>query len=277
MMSTIKSILIVSIFALQGCAGNKSLVPVKVNHKCVTTVEGFYHSKIFYPNTVPALLLKDVPLPKILHGQILGLEHAGIRFDPVREGLLYDPPAVLYKYDEIVCAVNDSRQVVYGVLPDKYSDVWSLEVFLVSTDQPDAEPLKMALEANQKFSYCLDPGNYVVTKIEFKSRRNWIDKSVSIPKLGFTAVKGHANYIGDLYLDYASPGSPNVHVIPFEIKYRPKAHAAAGQFGLAGAAPANAPVENAAGIHTLRIEPYGHFSAGTRLPLNVSPLLIAED
>ena len=271
MRKTISIVIILAGLSGVGCSGGKKLVSTKKDPSCLTSVEGSFQSKVAWTKEAPALVLKDGGQFTVIYGDLMEIKNDGVVFDPRREGL-YNAPAKLYPSQDIICAVNKNREVVYGKIPKDYSTgFWNLDIYFVSANQTEMKPFRLSMKTNERFSYCLDPGKYVIKKIIFATSKQYVDETANIPLITFEVAKGHANYLGDLYLDFEMPGKPNVCALPFKAKDRPGAHSAA-MFGLVGALLYAASNDNKEGIHTLMIMLNDKFVSVTKSPVKISPL-----
>ena len=259
-----------SAIIIAGCSSVPKAVRTSENLTCPTTVEGYLHSNTVWNDAVPAILVNLPTGEKIYHGKLVEQTGAGIRFDPNREGPFLDPPEKLYTYDEIICAIDGNNQVIHGKIPEEKTLIWSMELQLVQETKPEATPIKLILNSNEKFSYCLAPGKYIVNKMLFWIGNQYIDEAVNLPELTLEVKEGYANYIGDLYLDFESPTNPDACVIPYQIKYRPTSGAYA--YGLIGALIASEAYKNAAGAHTLTVKDVDGFKAAVQLQQTTSLL-----
>ncbi len=220
--------MLLCIILLTACSSTESLQIGTQASSIGTAIEGSFHSKEFFTERSPSLVIKDDNdwRLKILKGVIVKADENGVVFDEFQKSPFVDPPEKLYKPGEFVCAIGWYKELVAGELPDKYSEYWDIELQIRRIDKPGYKPKKFRLLANQKFSYSIEPGEYSVEKIKFKSHKRrgptskWEDEGINIPPFVFNATKGFSNYIGDIYLDFALPDKPNVYAIPFKWRIR---------------------------------------------------------
>ncbi len=233
-----KALLPISItlaFVLASCSSVKDAVSLKDNPSCRTVLEGFLHSHSGFNGKVPVLIVNYLPQKKlVLHGEIVSRSDSGIVFDPQREGPLHDPPPKFYRYSDIQCAIDSNASIIYGTLPDKYTIVWSMEVEVKKADSLEGQATRLILDANQPFAYCLDPGHYKITGIKFNSDTHYEDKAAEYPDMRFDVRPNVSNYLGDLFLDYATKPSPDLCVIYADPTYRPGYGIMMANFGLIG-------------------------------------------
>jgi hypothetical protein len=265
------------------CSGVHEAVKTQDVPNCKTAVGGFLHSKVTFNGKVPVLLLPDSIRGKIIfYGKILEKNSEGIIFDPDKEGLFYNPEPKLYPYSDIQCAIDSEGNIVYGGLPEIYTNIWSMNLELIQTTKPNEEPIMLILEANHPFSYCLNPGVYKVKGIRFRSNRSYIDESISLPKLTLTINQDCFNYIGDLFLDYASQKEPSICIIQTKT-LTPGIGFVLGVIenitgGVKGADyyyRKTWDVDNPK--HSLRISVDSAFSTSVKLPIQLSPLQFEEN
>jgi len=97
-----------------------------------------------------------------------------------------------------------------------------MEWRIVSIDDSSQEPIKMVLNANKPFSYCLKPGTYCVTDIEFEGNYSeFVDKADSLPRIIFKVETNKVNNLGTINLDFTNIFYSSVCVIPSIIVDRP--------------------------------------------------------
>jgi hypothetical protein len=235
-MTMLKSLSVVLTMVFAACSGARDALTIQESPACPTVVEGFLHSKIGFNGKVPILMLHyDFQKKQIWHGEIVAVTDSGIVFDPQRDGPLYDPPAKFYPYAAIQCAIDSFATVIYGTIPEKYSIVWDMELQIKKRDSLEALPIRMNLQSNKPFAYCLDPGIYKITALTFKSSTQYIDNGVEYPDLTFEVRPNVSNYLGDLFLDFATRPSPDVALMQATPAYRPGYGMASSYFGLLGA------------------------------------------
>lgn len=254
-------------FALfSGCAGPKA-TRLDKEPNCASSVEGFFHSKEQWDKKVPALIVKGGGDPVILYGTIQELREDGIVFDPNRESPFYDPEAIFYPSSDIVAAIGQNRQVIFGRLPQRYGDTWVIELHLQHTDTPTSKPLRMILNPNERFGFCLPAGEYQVKEIFFSDHKKNVDRGVEYPDLRLTATPNTSTYIGDIYLDYAPPSDSTAIVIPYKITARPDDSGLAlvlGGFIGVTIYEVSLALKGVAGVHVLQIrDDLGFTTTGT--------------
>jgi hypothetical protein len=108
-----------------------------------------------------------------------------------------------YTFEEIHGLVNKNKELLYGDLPAVGMNFFNADLYLIYLNKPWKSPLKMNLEPNQYFEYCLSPGRYQISKIDFllNNSHMFIDSSVTLPYIEFEVKEGKNNYIGDFLFD----------------------------------------------------------------------------
>ena len=105
----------------------------------------------------------------------------------------------------------------------KHSQALSLELWLEldMAYSSDAKPLKIIMEPNKRFSYCVPRGNYKVSNIFLKDRSNNIGVGEEYPELTIKLEDGHANYIGHIFVALQKDEVPDSLYVPnrFTISY----------------------------------------------------------
>lgn len=208
------------VFLFCNCASTRILT-LKQNPGCETSVEGLYHCPEPWDKAKPAIIIRQGMNMKIISGEIVSQDDNGVTFDPGGEGYIGDPKPEYFRFDKIEALINENGEVAHGLIPAEYSRAWTLELHLRPQDDPEAGSITLLLRPNERFGLCVPPGNYIVSKMQFKNdRREMVDEGVDIPKLTISVVEGKSNYIGDIYMDC---GDGNLHepiVVPYKIAHR---------------------------------------------------------
>jgi hypothetical protein len=69
-----------------------------------------------------------------------------------------------------------------------------MEWSIVSIDDSSKEPIKIVLDANNPFSYCIKPGTYRVIDIEYEGNYSeFVDKADSLPNILFNVEANKVN------------------------------------------------------------------------------------
>jgi hypothetical protein len=180
----------------------------------------------------PALIVKENYEIKAFFGEIDKIDSSGIWFNRTKEGFLYSKSRH-YDYKNILCVINDRNEITYGSIPKKYHGTWDIEVEITPRVTPK-KPMTLKLNANEEFSFCVEPSDYTVTYVLFKRGSSYTDYSINLPKMSFSIVPHAINYVGDIYLDTLIGDS--VHKVECKIGSRPSDAAMGAMFGLIGAA-----------------------------------------
>jgi hypothetical protein len=239
---------------------------------CPAIVEGFFHSKITYVGKSPAISVRHTSTPEILNGTIKKITKDGILFVPARESIFYDPDTVFFSLDRIQWIVDEGGNVIYGTLPDRKSRSLDMELEIFDPSRTETKHTILKFEANQRFSYCLSPGDYLVEKIRFC----WgaIDQeATSIPPMKIPVRPNVVNYIGDFFLDLRSDSLPGMLTIRTSINqpYRWGPPVAQGGVIVASmVALASAVTTPDSAAHSLAIELDSSFTTQQKLPLRNS-------
>jgi hypothetical protein len=97
-----------------------------------------------------------------------------------------------------------------------------MEWSIVSIDDSSKEPIKIVLDANNPFSYCIKPGTYRVIDIEYEGNYSeFVDKADSLPNILFNVEANKVNNLVTINLDFTIIFDSSVCVIPFDVDERP--------------------------------------------------------
>jgi hypothetical protein len=264
----------VFLFILTSCGPEvKILTP---NSKCQTTVEGFYHVRVYmkWSEEAPTLFWKSKGQLHGVSGKILEINDEGVLFDPRREGPFYDPKPKFFPKDQIVTLIDSARHVILGEIPEKYTDGWQMVLWVKNVSLKNTEVIPLKLLPNSPFGFCMVPGLYHIERIQFKNKVGIIDEGLEIPNLFFKVERNKANYIGDLYLD-PKEFDQSVIGISYKNVYSPKEAFWAGAIGgLWGSALYHAykAAKGADGVHFLMIKKNENFKSILKRPLTVNLL-----
>ena len=264
--------LLLSLLIFFACSGARKAVTTSKSPDCPTVVEGFFYSKKTWDHKVPALIIKTENGEKTVTGKSIEQTSEGIVFDPDKEGPFYNPPELLYAYDEIIFAIDENLRILHGELPEGHTTIWNMEFVIVPAEKPNAKPIRLPLKANERFSYCLEPGHYTVKSFVFKNKKGYVDNGFVVQSMEFDVERGKLNYIGDLYLNYEPYDHPDVYLIPYKVHYRPSHTYLATTFGLVGSLLSETVLKGAAGVHALSVKVAPEFSSELKLPIKVTPV-----
>lgn len=253
-----------------GCATSK-IPSLKHRPDCETSVEGYYYCVDPWQRSKPALIIRHGTGMKILTGEIMSQDAKGVTFKPKGEGYIAEPDPEYFKFKNIEALIDENGEVAYGIIPDQFSRAYALELHLTPRDDPESKPIKLVLEPNKQFGFCVPPGNYIVSEIQFRNDyQKMVDEGVDIPRLEVRVEENHSNYIGDIYMDCGDLRREDPIAIPYKIKHRPSeamndfiAGAAAGAIGAGlAAASGSSPAlpKGVIGIHTIYIEENDEFA-----------------
>lgn len=263
-----KTILLISLsFLIAACSATKTATKTSDDPRCTTAVEGNFKCRVLYVGTAPAFFVKtSEEHTKNLRGKIIEITDEGILFEAARVGVFGSPETRLFRYKDIVFAIDSSRKALYGTPPLKESLVWDMDLVVRRTDDTTANPLRLELKAGEKFSFCVPPGDYALYEIYFNHGPD-IDIGVKLPLLTFRVQPGKANYIGDLLLDMDSTDAPGSCIIPYKV-YKSQTAAMGVMFGLVGGILAALATDfSVKEGHRLRVSIDEEFETTTMLPL----------
>ncbi len=216
-----------------GCASTK--VPtLKQSPNCKTTLEGYFHSNAVFGMAVPFLMLNKKDYPELLFGKLKSLEENGVRFDPNRESPFYDPEETFYPFEDVKVLIGRNGEVIYGEVPDDLKRKWSLSLYIVNDSLPEPETMRLILNENSKFSFCLPSGSYTITDIIFFDYDNKTNQAIDFPEMKIYVTDKCSNYLGDLYLGYENLNDSNTALLPY--KFLRNSNANFSSFGLIGGA-----------------------------------------
>lgn len=208
-------------------------VSTKKNPNCTTVVFGRFYSPQKWIGKYPALIVKENYEAKAFFGDIIKTDSAGIWFNRTKEGFLFSKPRY-YEYKNVLCVINDRNEIVYGSIPKKYHGTWDIDIEIKPKADPNGKMLTLKLEANQEFSFCLQPNEYRIIGLTFKRGNDYVDYAAAPTNLTFIVNENRVNYVGDIYLD--SLVTDSVHQIVCRIGARPSDATMGVMFGLIGAA-----------------------------------------
>lgn len=225
---------------------------------CATTIEGTLHSQQKWQGEGPIIVKEQMGKINLWKGTIVERRADGIVFDRERVGVLVDPEAKFYAYDELTALIGDDGTLEFGTIPESLAPKWGLELVLKSQNDSKLGRLTLKMMPDQQFGYCIPPGRYEVTEVYFVSARKGRVAASRFPKMELQMRDRAANYIGDIYVDY--PPMENATV--FTIEYLPDS----------GSEAAAAPTGN----HTLQYTYRDDFKYKGSGYLKISGLEISE-
>lgn len=193
---------VTSILLLNGCSLNQ-LTRHSDSPTCETTIEGNYFSKSIYKYDGPAILFPWSNSVSIRHGKVIRKDSTGVLFLQNKIGLFGSFDTLYFNYNKIRAIIDSNNLCTWGHLDPKEEVGIHMEIELSKYHEPDYSPIYLDLFPNSKFSYCIKPGKYEITRIieyfPYKSGEVYYE---SVPKhiATFEIKRDSANYIGDIRL-----------------------------------------------------------------------------
>lgn len=223
-------ILVFISFFSGGCYSGE-LTKYADDKNCSTTIEGIYYNETSSTIPPPNIFLKMPKYPKLLKGELISIDSMGVIFDPDNIGFTdYGP--TFYPYDTLYGVIDTSGKLIYGSIPDYFAIKHTLMLGFERSDT--REIVRLILQPNEPFAYCIDTGSYKITEINFVTKNKIEEIGYDLPDITIEIVPGSVNYLGNIYLDYKSKEEENVLVIPYS-RYDSNKSAAIGvMFGLVG-------------------------------------------
>lgn len=214
-------ILFLTLFLLLYTACASTDVPtLKEAHDCNSSIEGFFHSFSKWSGEKPALILNENP-SKIILGKINHIQKEGVYFDQNKESIFYDSGEKFISFDKIKMLIGENGELIYGKIPDEYSEALSLEIRLVQDYVSDKEQMQLVLKPNAKFSFCLNAGTYTVKEINFVDYKGNKSEVENFHNIKIFVSDKCSNYLGDLYLGFDDLIAPNTVSIPYKFIKKP--------------------------------------------------------
>ncbi len=189
---------------LSGCVSYTNLLTKEIKPNCPTTISGCFHYRLKPDNKDTVMLLKGFLTDVLVHGKFIEKTSDGILFDPSPNNN-YNPPQNLYEYEDIKYVLGSNGKLIYGSFPDtaKLVPIFNLYMQNVADTFPGAENFRMSFKANEPFSFCIEPGKYVLKSINM----NVINQQSSgLNEITFDVSDSLDNYIGDIYIDSLMEG-----------------------------------------------------------------------
>lgn len=216
---------------LTGCSSNK-LIRLEDDQNCATIIEGYYSNPKIWNNYYPAFVLKN---GKFRLAKEIKRDSIGIFFLEKKTRIFQTPDTLFFPFSEIQTVIDSTRLCTYGEIIDRHAfkDI-KLTLHLAYDNDTTYKPIFLELEPNEKFSYCVKPGNYTIKGIVVNNNGR-LDGSLGIPKIKFNVESNKTNYIGSISLANNLSDSNNCIVVPYKCFYDSKKSAAVGfMFGLIG-------------------------------------------
>lgn len=206
-------IVVLYLCSLTGCL--HFAVATKDNPTCKTVIRGVFRAPIdmmrFDKNERPLIISKKNGVQRIEVGKIVSMDSNGVYFNRNKVGAGVGGGVRFYPYSEILCLFDSSNTVVYGAISACDIPQWSLQIGIVPTSKPDADPLWMILKNNEEFSFCLTPGEYIVVSTQFSFGSN-LFVNTDIPGLFINARADTSSYLGELIMDDHTSAGEKVRV-----------------------------------------------------------------
>jgi hypothetical protein len=217
MLIKIKLIIIsiaVSSLIFTGCS-TKELIKYSDDNSCITTIEGNYFKELKPGYDYPVIFLKMEKYPKRIKGELIIVKEDGIIFDPDNIGF-YDEDETFFSFDTLYGVVNSAGKLIYGAVPEFYdAPPIRHKLIMELTKKETEDKTKLVLQPNEPFAYCINPGEYIVSVINFAIEENKLqDTGYDLPIINLTVEEGKANYLGNIYVDYKTKDDKNALVIP---------------------------------------------------------------
>lgn len=195
---SIVGIFLFLVLMLCNCASTGNLT-LNQNPGCETSVEGFYHCLDAWNKSKPAIIIRFGREMKVIAGEIVARDDKGVTFDPSGKGYIGDPKPEYFKFDKIEALIDENGEVVYGSIPAEYSNAFALELHLMPQDNPEAAPIVLQLNPNERFGFCFSPGDYIISEMRFMNNfKKIVDAGVDIPTMIISVTEKRSNYIGDI-------------------------------------------------------------------------------
>ena len=203
-----------SALVLVGCQRMSKVHTLAEEQDCVTSLEGYYCCKDWM-GAKPALILKKESKSKrardtkstlityeVIEGQIVSQDEDGVTFTATGADKSLGSESNYYPFDQIATLIDDDGNIVYGVLPKKYSNAPTMEWWLELSDiyYSDSKTHKLVLQPNEPFAFCLPGGEYIVKAIYFSDNIGNVSRGVDYPELTIPVNPGYANYIGHIFI-----------------------------------------------------------------------------
>jgi hypothetical protein len=212
------------IFTLTSCSGPDKAVRTSEYPACKTIVEGFLHAGEGYfghPGvTGPAIRIMRSGDIHTLHGNVVRETDKGIFFLPKKEGF-FTPDTDFYPYEQLLWVVDENNKLIRGEISEEKKAEHRVVMVLSHSGKPDAKEVSVELKANERFSYCLNPGKYQIARMLYQGDNRHVDVSDSLPLITLTVEPDVVNYVGDLYIDASPDSVPGVHKLKADVLESP--------------------------------------------------------
>ncbi len=213
------------------CRSFKEAQKSKNRPDCLSVVEASFTADTTFTVKPPLLMLKYAEYSndtRRLFGSIISINDTGVVFQRSKT-------PKFYPYERIECLIDSNNQVAYGEWKEDPEVVWDVEFICQRIDTPNAKPFAFVLEANKVSSYCIDPGEYKISKIRFSYSDQYLDEDFSLHSGRFTVAPNAITYIGTIHSEFKRHLGSGVIPIPTIVVNRPSIAIPGGViFGIAG-------------------------------------------
>ena len=206
-----KKVIVFTLFILFFSCANK-LAKYKDDSDCNTVIVGKFLNAYPQPRKEPCLILKDKNDYKKIYGKIIEIRETGMVFDQKDDGL-YTPGPKFFDYSNIKCAINDSGKVIYGLPSPQYCYTFRIYMKLRKIDTTDQKLINIQFEPNEKFSYCINPGEYTIEEFLFQNNDYSKEYFKKLPQIKFNIQEGFVNDLGLILIDLVGFPEPNSHLL----------------------------------------------------------------
>jgi hypothetical protein len=222
---------LILLFFLSSCNNYKNLL--KENElNCSTFIEGKFIAPKTYDGIAPIVLLNKGNEKDFYRGEVINKNDQGIYLLKKSYSFVDDPDTMFIEYKQIRAIVDETKLCIYGDLNDKESVKTSIKFYLEREDDPDYQPIFLALNSNQHFNYCIKPGKYKLLKIIKEVSTDYYYESFPIFECEIEILENKVNYIGDIELLKNLESTDDKISIPFYKQV--KSQNASAAFGLLG-------------------------------------------
>lgn len=187
---------------------------------CSTSIEGQFTRVPVYKYYGPMILFQDSVRPISSYARVLSFDSLGVTSATKAVGLFGKSDTIFYEYSKIRAIIDDNRYCIWGQLrtnevEKKPSTIPELCLYKIGAD--NKKPVRIGLLPNSSFSYCIDPGDYIIAKIiEGDIEEEHFE---TVPDVLFRVhiKRNCANYIGHLSFVSKENVSKETIQIPFKL------------------------------------------------------------
>lgn len=231
-MKLIYHLLLVLIIFACGCSSNK-FIKLEDDPACKTVFSGNLVNTPIWDSYFPAIVLKNGYLKRTLSYK---MKEDGVDFIEKKSGIFSSIDTVFYPFSEILTIIDTNKNCIYGSMPKTFlaKDLFVRIHLHYIGNEPDYWPTYIEMKAGESFSYCVKPGIYLVTKIQFFREKDE-DQSLRLPYIELVA---QPNSIHNTVSFNITPcdipvksQSKNIFYVPYKIISRTTETAVAGLLG----------------------------------------------